>query len=206
MKNLRLMLTEPEAVIEYWIGASDPQTFKNQTRRWYIASADTDQFIEATFGDTLRAAEAHKLDPWKNSPTGCLALVILLDQFSRNLYRGTPKAYQNDPLALQIARQLISSGTQLSIPARIVAYHPLHHAEDLAMQEMAVDLFSRLVREADKEWQEQLEAQLRSAKGHRDVIQRFSRFPHRNQVLGRESSAEELGFIARDRRTYGQSP
>ncbi len=202
------MPSNPDAIIDYWIGPqeSSPEIFGEKQKLWYTSSDDTDKHIEDEFGEALGAAEAGELDDWAESLTGSLALVILLDQFSRNLYRGTPDAYRNDGAAQSVAKRVIDSGEyqQLNIPAKTLLYHPYHHAEDKALQDKCVALFEELLADSSEEWQEQVDANLQFVKGHCSVVHRFGRFPHRNKVLNRSSTEEELAYLEEDARTYGQ--
>ena len=205
MKNSGTSLA---AIIDYWVGPedADPADFRAHQKLWYTNSKKTDAYIATNFGETLHAAEGGQLTPWADSNQGSLALVILFDQFSRNLYRGTPDAFKNDGLAIEVAAALVDSGnhTSLNIPSRVLLYHPMHHAENINKQNRCVQLFEALLDNAAPEWHQQISANLRSVNNHRDLIRRFNRFPHRNKLLDRESTAEELEYLEKDARKYGQ--
>ena len=200
--------SSPAAIVDYWIGPdnANPAEFRARQKLWYTSSKKTDAFIAANFGETLQAAESGQLTSWAETNQGSLGLVILFDQFSRNLNRGTPDAYKNDNAAVEITAALVGSGnhTSLNIPSRVLLYHPMHHAENINKQDECVRLFEALLEHASPEWHQQIVTNLRSVKSHRDLIQRFNRFPHRNRILNRKSTAEELEYLEKDARKYGQ--
>ena len=197
-----------DAIIHYWLGSSDsnPAVFATQQKLWYSSKAETDNHIRTAFESDLASAENGDLTHWRNTPEGSLALVILLDQFSRNLYRGTPAVYANDVQAQDVVVSLLEKDGHLgfNIPARIIFYHPLHHAENLKLQEKAVSLFEEMLESASDEWRESVAGNLTSIKKHSDIIRKFGRFPHRNNILGRQSTQEECQYLQQDKRTYGQ--
>ena len=125
---------------------------------------------------------------------GLVALVVLLDQFSRNIHRGTAQAFDGDPLALALARDSIASGHHRRVPVihRVFLYLPLEHSEDLALQDQCVALYEELARVSN---QQQFATFTRYARAHRDVIATFGRFPHRNAMLGRQSTRDELAYL-----------
>ena len=134
---------------------------------------------------------------WADTPQGLMALVILLDQFTRNVYRGTPEAFSGDERALALARQAVSQGMDSTMPTvhRIFLYMPFEHAEDLAAQDEGLACFARLMDEAPESQRERIGSFQRYAVAHREVIAQFGRFPHRNRLLGRESTTEELAHL-----------
>ncbi len=155
--------------------------------RWFAKDAAFDTEFSQRFMGLHEAAARGELQPWLSQPESALALLILLDQFPRNCFRGTPRMYATDPAARQAANQAIAQGHDLQIEPdlRLFLYLPFSHAEALADQERAVALQTPLGPEI-----------LRHAEGHRAIIRRFGRFPHRNAILGRTSTAEELAFLA----------
>jgi uncharacterized protein (DUF924 family) len=197
-----------EAIISYWLGSSDsnPAEFKTQQKLWYHSKPETDNYIRTAFESDLASAENGDLSHWRNTAEGCLALVILLDQFSRNLYRGTPAVYANDAQAQDVVVSLLERNGHLgfNIPARIIFYHPFHHAENLKFQRKAVSLFEEMLEHAPDEWRKSISGNLALIKSHRDIISNFGRFPHRNTILGRQSTPEECQYLQQDKRTYGQ--
>lgn len=155
--------------------------------RWFVADPGFDAACHA-FHDTYEAAADGALADWIATPDGALALVLLLDQFPRNLFRGTPRAFATDAQAREVAEAAVEAGHDAAIEPdlRHFLYLPFEHAEDLAYQERAVALIDAL---GDAE-------SLKYAHQHRDVIARFGRFPHRNAMLGRRSTPEELAYLA----------
>jgi len=181
----------PADVLDFWFGDGsgiDP--------RWFKGSDAFDREIAARFGAALQAALAGGLDRWADTTDGALALLLLLDQFTRNIHRGTPLAFAGDAQALALSRRLVATGEHLQLPPlrRWFAYMPLEHAEDLSLQAQCVQLFEALAAETGPHRQA-LAGALDYARRHHDVISRFGRFPHRNAILGRASSAEEAAFL-----------
>ena len=154
--------------------------------KWFAKDDAFDAEFERRFSDAHFAAARRELDDWAGTAEGALALLVLLDQFPRNVYRGTGHAYATDPLAMHFARRMVDAGQdrQLAPELRRFCYLPFQHAEDLAEQERAVALI-RAGGDGDAKW----------AVHHRDIIRRFGRFPHRNAILGRESTPEELAYM-----------
>lgn len=200
--------TTREAVLEYWLGDAETsaEESKRRSKRWYGFNPEIDQQITHRFKATLLEAETGKLDSWSNSPTGSLALVILLDQMSRNIYRGTAAAFKNDETALNIAKKVIANleDRELSYIGRAFLYHPFEHSENLQDQETSVALFDQLSQEGNEAWSTQLGGFLKFAIEHRDIIRKFGRFPHRNALLGRTNTPQEDEYLAKDKRTFGQ--
>jgi uncharacterized protein (DUF924 family) len=201
-------MLEPQAVLDYWLGDTqhDPDSVPEKSRMWYSSVTAVDQYIDDTFGEVLKLAEHSKLPSWLESPTGQLANVILLDQFTRNLNRGSKHAWKNDGLALAIAERCVNSKDylRLSYFGRVFLYHPYHHAESVSEQEKAVNLFEELYDEASADWQTLIKGFVDFTKGHSEIIRRFGRFPHRNEALGRKSSKDEIAYLLENRRKYGQ--
>ncbi|WP_428420283.1 DUF924 family protein [Methylibium sp.] len=180
-----------EDVLRYWFGSDDAVRTE-----WFTRSAAFDAETDLRFGAEVEAALQGRLDLWRRTRDGSLALVILLDQCTRNLYRGTPRAFAGDPQALTMARELIAQGQHATLPPlrRWFLFMPLEHAEDRALQDQSVSLFTALAADAGPHAAALANA-LDYAERHRAVIARFGRFPHRNEVLGRESTAQELAFL-----------
>ncbi len=202
------MTINPQIVIDYWIGdaLSDPTSVKRMSKIWYSADKKVDAEIREKFGALLHTAEQGALTAWQNSPVGQLATIILLDQFTRNLYRGSAEAWKNDKLALAIAEDCVATNSHLKLPllGRVFLYHPFHHAESILAQEKAVVLFSTLYEEAPREWKASLKGFRDFSKKHCDLVRQFGRFPHRNQALGRRSTHEEIEHLEQNTRKYGQ--
>lgn len=195
------MKISPEAVREFWFGGPEPSAANIEERIdfWFAAGPDADAEIERCFGDAVRSALGGRLDLWKNSPADRLALVILLDQFTRNIYRGTRKAYSGDHRAVTLSLEAIDGEADraLSVLERAFLYMPLLHAENGDAQKRSVELFKSLVDESPGVLRTHMKRFLASARTHRDIIERFGRFPHRNGILGRECTRDEIEFLRR---------
>ena len=188
------------SVIAFWLGPS-PTEFhaaKMASRRWYVADDQLDREVRRKFGDSIERARAGALSGWQETADGSLALVILLDQFTRNAYRDTAAAFSGDALAREVAARALDKGFDraLPIPGRLLLYHPFEHSEDRQDQQRSVALFSGLAAQSPSEWRGYIESFLRYARAHQEVIDRFGRFPHRNVALGRESTPAERGWLA----------
>jgi uncharacterized protein (DUF924 family) len=183
----------PQEVLAFWFGAPGSEESGSARTVWFVKDEAFDRRIAERFGRTIERALRGELDDWAATPEGALARILVLDQFTRNAFRGDRRAFAGDAQALAAASALVGSrqDERLAPLQRAFAYLPFEHAEGLAMQDEAVRLFDRLVAQAPE-----LRTMLDYAHKHRDVIERFGRFPHRNAALGRQSTAEELAFIA----------
>jgi uncharacterized protein (DUF924 family) len=172
-------LPEPQDVIAFWREAGET--------KWFDQDDGFDAAIRDRFLPHCDAAAQGELGGWEAAPDGALALVLLLDQFPRNLYRGTPRAYATDVAALAAAERALARGFEKSCDQKLAFffYLPLIHAEDISRQERALAFFEQLG----------LPDNLRAARRHRDIIARFGRFPHRNAILGRVSTPEEQRYL-----------
>lgn len=190
----------PDSILSFWFGDSALalSSLDQRISLWFGKSEATDATIRERFGAAIEAASRRELDHFADSPRGRLALLVLLDQFPRNIHRGTPGAFANDARALSIALEGIEKGhdRELHPVQRLFFYLPLEHAEDLAMQERAVELCRALHNEAPPGWDRYFANFLDYAERHRDVIAKFGRFPHRNAILGRESTEAEREYLA----------
>lgn len=184
---------QAQNVLDFWfLPASDPQ-YGSERAQWFRKDDAFDAAIGARFGTAIDLAVAGGLREWDaGGPEGVLARILVLDQFTRNAHRGQPASFAGDALALAAATALVDSGvdTRLTPHQRWFAYMPFEHAEDARMQERAVTLFAALA-SVDARFNGALDYAVR----HRAVIARFGRFPHRNAILGRASSADELAFL-----------
>lgn len=194
-----MISTTHEDILAFWIGEPDPG-FDELDRRislWFEAGPEVDAEIASRFGSILQEARRGGLDAWGTSAKARLALIVVLDQFSRNLYRGSREAFSSDAAALELCLEGIELGLDaaLSIIERAFFYMPLQHAEDLAVQEKSVRLFETLEATCPDTIQPHMRRFLVSARSHRNIIARYGRFPHRNRVLGRECSDEESNFL-----------
>lgn len=169
-----------ENVLTFWFDEIEPAM-------WWKKDTTFDSTIATRFGDLHRSASQGELYHWRSSARGRLAEIIVLDQFSRNLYRNQPQAFAQDGMALVLAQEAIAAGcaTQLPPVQRSFLYMPFMHSESLAIHERAMQLFA----------EPGLEDNLRFERQHRDILLRFGRYPHRNASLGRTSSDEELAFL-----------
>ncbi|WP_321952271.1 DUF924 family protein [Paraburkholderia bannensis] len=180
-------------VLDFWFGAPDSAQFGRAQKMWFKKSASFDASLRERFGALLDAACAGELDVWCATPEGALALVIVLDQFSRNCHRDTARAFAADDKALAIARTMVASGDDLRLPTtehRAFAYLPFEHAESGEAQRESLRLFGELAKH-DSQAQGYYDYAVR----HAEVIERFGRFPHRNAQLGRASSEAEAAFL-----------
>jgi uncharacterized protein (DUF924 family) len=171
---------DAEAVLRFWFVELEP-------RDWWRKDPELDQRIASRFGALLETAAAGALVEWRTTPRGRLAEIIVLDQFSRNIHRGSAGAFANDALALHLAEEAVATGAALELPVeeRRFVYMPYMHSESAAVHETAMRLFAT----------PGLEKNLDFERRHKAVIDRFGRFPHRNALLGRESTVEEIEFL-----------
>jgi uncharacterized protein (DUF924 family) len=170
----------PQDILDFWY-APDMRS------KWFASTPQLDAMIRERFESLWEAAVRGELDAWRSSPQGSLALAIILDQFPLNMFRGTAKSFSSEGQAIAVAKQAIAQGYDRQIDKAQLAflYMPLMHSEDPADQDLSVELFAAAG----------LDNNLRFAKHHRDIVRRFGRFPHRNAILGRASSAEELAYL-----------
>jgi uncharacterized protein (DUF924 family) len=179
-------------VLEFWFGAPGSPEHGQRRSEWFTKNEGFDRLIGERFGALIEDLLAGGGRDWSTSPEGALARIVVLDQFIRNVFRGTPRAFAGDALALATARQVVSRGwdAQLLPVQRPFVYLPFEHAEDLHTQREALQLFATLSA-ADPT----LADYAAYARAHHDIIERFGRFPHRNAILGRASTREELEFL-----------
>jgi uncharacterized protein (DUF924 family) len=194
-------VSTPEEVHSYWfpegIDDADPETRGRQMERWMAGGTDVDREITERFGEVLEQARRGELDHWAETARGRLALIVVLDQFSRNVYRGSSLSYAQDEKALGLAVDGIDLGMDRELGAmeRMFFWLPLGHSEDLALQERSVGHAEKEVADAPEHLRLWHEHNLYQAKAVRDVIARFGRHPHRNEILGRDSTPEELEYL-----------
>ncbi|MGV3523412.1 MAG: DUF924 family protein [Candidatus Sericytochromatia bacterium] len=201
-----MSLPTPEDVMDYWFGSpAQPLSASQQFERWFGSDAAQDNALRERFGPLLAAAEAGELNPWTSAPLSLLALIIVLDQFSRNLYRGSAKAFSNDSRGLALARLAVDKGwdQQLLPIQRMFVYLPFEHSEELDHQRQAVALFEQLEAQVSPSEKERFAVFTDYARRHQDVVERFGRFPHRNDRLGRQSTPEEEAFLATPGSSFG---
>jgi len=171
----------PHPILHFWFTELTPKDH-------FAKDAALDEAIRTRFGTTLEAAAKCELFAWRATPEGRMAEVLVLDQFSRNIYRDTARAFAQDALALALAQELVANGQDRSLPLaqRSFAYMPYMHSESALVHAQAIALFS----------QPGLEDTLRFELRHQEIITRFGRYPHRNALLGRKSTLEELAFLS----------
>lgn len=201
-------VADSEAVLDFWFGdaMTGPEDIERRQRVWFMGGATFDRECTKRFAATLSAAASGELDDWETSPRGRLALIVLLDQLSRNIHRGSAGAFAQDQRALLLCREGIAKGhdRHLSAFERTVFYMPMEHAEDRHVQALSVQHFEALAEDGPGELRELLLANAGYARQHRDIVDRFGRFPHRNAVLGRECTADEVAYLAEDAPRFGQ--
>jgi len=194
------MTNRIEDILQFWFGAfPTPYTADaSKVDMWFKSGAAYDSEIFIKFGVDYEKAINGELDHWIDSWRGRLALIILLDQFSRHIHRGTAQSFAQDEKAQALCIDGIGAGDDGKCHAveRSFYYLPLEHAEDIEAQNLSVRAFSQLVQDVPEEYRQMFESSLSFAKSHHFVIEKFGRFPELNEILGRGSTAEELEFIA----------
>jgi uncharacterized protein (DUF924 family) len=185
------MRTGPEEVLAFWFGREGEEGYGEFREVWFAKDPGFDREIRTRFEPVYEEAAAGRLESWKEDSRSCLALIVVLDQFPRNMFRGDARMYATDSLALAAARHAIAQAydRELARFQRVFIYLPFEHSEDLEDQRLSVELFHRL---AEETGQEDL---LVYAVRHLKIIERFGRFPHRNEILGRRMTPEEAEFL-----------
>jgi uncharacterized protein (DUF924 family) len=195
---------EARGVREFWFGRQPmtPDSLQRRIRFWFggetpALRSQRDQQIHRRFGALYERAATGELDSWAAGPRRRLSLIILLDQFPRNMFRGTARAFACDAKALGLTLSGMQSAADaaLDVVERIFFYMPLQHAESYEVQDESVAAYRRLLSEAPEPLRESFESTRRSAENHRDIIGQFGRFPHRNRVLGRRSTPTEEEWL-----------
>jgi uncharacterized protein (DUF924 family) len=192
-------MTEVESVLAFWFEPR-PDTEEQlnvKMRQWFMGGETLDRQIRGQFGPLVERARRGELDAWSETPHGTLALIILLDQFSRNLYRGSAEAFSADAKALELTRNGADAGRFATFDALelLFACMPFTHAEDLESQKRGAIGAQRVALSVKPEWKKAFLGSVDFARKHLDVIARFGRFPHRNAALGRASTPEELEYL-----------
>lgn len=184
-------MSSPREVLEFWFG-------EHARSRWFAKDTAFDDEIRSRFEADTIAANAGERAAWLADADGALALAILLDQFPRNMYRGSARAFACDARAREVAARAIERGLDAAVPVerRLFFYLPFEHSESLADQDRAVELFTRWVEAHDPAQRADADDEMKYVRRHREIIERFGRFPHRNAALGRASTEEELAFLA----------
>ena len=190
-------------VLRFWFGELD-DGFADRTRAalWFGSSVETDRVIRDRFGTHVEHALAGGYQDWLNEPRAGLALVLMLDQFPRNIFRGEARAFAGDERARRVARTLLAA--DLAPIEKVFLYMPFEHSEALADQELCLSLFSALVESVAPQHRETMRNNLRYAEQHHAIIARFGRFPHRNAVLGRANTVQEQDYLNSGASRFGQ--
>lgn len=201
-------MNEPTAddVLDFWFrDEASGRMDLPQSKRWFQGGSKLDRELTERFGPALKLARAGKLDHWRDSASGTLALIILLDQFNRNINRGTAEAFAGDTQALSLCHHAIDMGypSRWPITHQVFCYMPLEHDESVESQERSVALFSELLEQAPPALQDYAKGTLDYARQHKEIIDRFGRYPYRNEVLDRDSTPEEIEWLANGKR-FGQ--
>jgi len=202
-------MTSFDEILEFWF-VDTPVTVKQVDRlrsRWFGVDAKFDATVTKRFSEVLPQAQSGDLDEWCASARGRLALILILDQFSRSIHRGSSSAFAGDEKALKLCREGIAEGADRALPSveRAFFYLPLQHAEELSAQLAAVRLYDGLVADATEEFTSVLEQFAEEARAHREVINRFGRFPHRNELLRRELAPDEAQFLRGKGAKFGRA-
>ncbi len=210
MSHDRISSNLPEQILSFWFAdaLNSPEGAKAQGKLWFGRSDAFDEEIKNRFGDFPERAAGGEFEAWRSAPRSALALVIVLDQFPRNLFRDSARAFEFDAKAREVALNAITAGLdeRLHPLEAVFLYLPLEHAEDLELQNLSVELFEQLCRRAPVSMQSRFEEFAGFARRHREVIRRFGRFPHRNAVLGRAPTSEESAYLASGGEILGGEP
>jgi uncharacterized protein (DUF924 family) len=192
MSDRTLIPPDARSVLDFWFGEAGSPEHGTMRDFWFKKSDATDHDIAERFGPSIERALRGEFDAWAVDPLSALAQILLLDQFTRNVFRGTPRSFAGDPRALAAATAMVGSRQDEGLlpVERMFVYIPFEHSERLAMQDESVRLFTRLTAAAPE-----LTDVFSYAEKHRAVVQRFGRFPHRNEILGRQSTADETAFL-----------
>ncbi len=184
-------MSQFKEILEFWFGKPDGEDYGKPRKAWFVKNAKFDEEVRSRFLQDYQQAAAGQLDHWQKSPYSCLALIILLDQFPRNMFRDRPQAFATDAQALKFAQYAVAQGfdEELLPVQRWFVYLPFEHSENLEHQHYCIELFSTL--KDDPGSADTIDYAYR----HLKVIERFGRFPHRNRILGRASTPEEAEFL-----------
>jgi uncharacterized protein (DUF924 family) len=197
-----------DELLGYWFGETtkDPSKIPGRMGLWFGNDPERDARMLDRWGPLVTAAAEGKLDSWTRTPRGRLAVLLLMDQFRRNIFRGTPEAFRRDGRARYLMRDGVSRmmDIQLTPVERVFFYMPLQHSESLDDQELGVDRYLQVEREVASEHKPIFADFRKYAQLHRDIIARFGRFPHRNAILGRRDTPEERAWLASGGETFGQ--
>jgi uncharacterized protein (DUF924 family) len=192
-------MTNPERILSFWLGTLDEHGLADRdlSKRWWTKSDAFDSEVRTAFEGDYHAIAGGQRESWLDTARGSLAYVIVLDQFSRNMFRGTAQMYAEDDRALSAAKRAVERGldTELATDERVFLYMPFMHSEEVEDQRRCVQLFEQLADELSGPAQERARFNTKFAHQHRDIVEKWGRFPHRNAILGRETTAEEREFL-----------
>lgn len=201
-------LSRIETILSFWFKEQELSAPQIDRRMdiWFGEDPVFDREIEEEFADDVARACEGKLDHWAAEPHGRLALIILIDQFRRNIYRNSAEAFSKDRLALKLCVEgaVEKKDKSLTPIQRVFFYMPLQHAESAKVQAKALEVYNRLAESVSPTYQETFLTVAQFAELHKDIIDRFGRFPHRNRLLGRENTSEENEYLASDSPDFGQ--
>lgn len=191
-------MSQANEILDFWFGTSTDTDYGKPRKVWFLAEAEFDSDIKSRFLKDYEKAALGYLDEWKEAPSSCLALILLLDQFPRNMFRGTQQAFATDWEALSAAQHAVKLGYDRSLlpVQRWFIYLPFEHSENLKHQQCCVELFKHLSDDPDSK------STVEYATRHMQVIERFGRFPHRNTILGRASTPEEREFLKQTKSSF----
>jgi uncharacterized protein (DUF924 family) len=193
-----MSMTTPNELLSYWFGDLDDDGHPTSDRSmWWKKNPVVDDELRERFGDDVTAALGGRRDDWAQTPRGRLALILLLDQLTRNIHRDTPGAFAGDKRALEHSLEALERGEDRQLPSiyRVFVYMPLEHSEDTRLQARCCALFAKLRDEVPQRLRDEYTNYVDYAERHRVIIDRFGRFPHRNAILGRQPTVEELAFL-----------
>jgi uncharacterized protein (DUF924 family) len=185
-------MSSPQEVLDFWFGREGEEGYGEFREAWFNRDPEFDREIRDRFEPVYEEAAAGRLDHWKSEARSCLALIVVLDQFPRNMYRGDARMYAADEKAREAARHAVEHAydRELSPYGRLFMYLPFEHSEELDDQRLSVELFRGLATEMGSE------NLLGYAVRHLEIVERFGRFPHRNEILGRRTTSEETKFLS----------
>ena len=185
-------MSSPQEVLDFWFGREGEEDYGEFREAWFNRDPEFDREIRDRFEPVYEEAAAGRLDHWKSEARSCLALIVVLDQFPRNMYRGDARMYAADEKAREAARHAVEHAydRELSPYGRLFMYLPFEHSEELDDQRLSVELFRGLATEMGSE------DLLGYAVRHLEIVERFGRFPHRNEILGRRTTLEESKFLS----------
>lgn len=203
------MKFDTEQILDFWFvdTVTNPESYESRMEVWFMPNEEFDIQIRSQFKSQIPIAVELAHRGLSSHPRENLARIIVIDQFSRNIFRGTPRAFEFDPIALKLTKNMIDSGMheQMEFVERLFVYLPLQHAEDINVQLLSIEMYKLLESSAEHPiHQTGAEQSLEYAILHKEIIERFGRFPHRNEILGRESTSEELEYLSSGPETFGQ--